>query len=73
MALDSTLQLTFKNYHLSAAQLWLTTVILATWEAKIWRIVIQDQPGQTVHETPIFKITRAKWTGGVAQAIECQL
>jgi hypothetical protein len=27
-------------------------------------------PGQTVHETPISKITRAKWTGGVAQAAE---
>jgi hypothetical protein len=28
---------------------------------------------QIVHETPISKITRAKWTGGVAQAVECLL
>jgi hypothetical protein len=32
--------------------------------------VIQGQPRQTVHETPISKTTRAKWTGGVAQGVE---
>jgi hypothetical protein len=29
-----------------------------------------SQPGQIVHVTPIFKITRAKWTGGVAQVVQ---
>jgi hypothetical protein len=31
--------------------------------------VVQDQPWQIVHDVPISNITRAKWTGGVAQAI----
>jgi hypothetical protein len=30
---------------------WLMPVILATWEAKIRRIVVGSQPGQIVHET----------------------
>jgi hypothetical protein len=34
------------------------------------RIVVQGQPRQTVHETPISKIIRAKWTVGVAQMVE---
>jgi hypothetical protein len=25
--------------------------------------MVQGQPGQTVHETPISKITTAKWSG----------
>jgi hypothetical protein len=29
---------------------WLTSVILATQEAEIRRIVVQSQPGQIVHE-----------------------
>jgi hypothetical protein len=29
---------------------WLTSIILATWEAEIGRTVIQGQPGQKVHE-----------------------
>jgi hypothetical protein len=45
-------------------------VILATWEAEIRRITVQGQPRQIAGETPISKITRAKWTGGVAQAVE---
>jgi hypothetical protein len=36
----------------------------------IERIEVLGQLGQIVHETPIFKITRAKWTGGVVQAVE---
>jgi hypothetical protein len=50
-----------------------TPVILTTWEAEIWRIVILGQPGQMARETSISKITRAKWTGDVAQALECLL
>jgi hypothetical protein len=33
--------------------------ILTTWEAEIWRITVQGQPGEIVCETPISKITRA--------------
>jgi hypothetical protein len=43
--------------------------ILGTLEAEIRRIKVQRQSRQRVHETPpIPKITRAKWSGGVAQA-----
>jgi hypothetical protein len=45
-------------------------VILATWEAEIKRIKFRGQPVQIVGETQISKITRAKWTGGMAQAVE---
>jgi hypothetical protein len=31
---------------------------------------VQGQPRQIVCETPIFKITRAKWAGGMCQAVE---
>jgi leucyl aminopeptidase (aminopeptidase T) len=31
---------------------------------------VQDQPGQIVHN-PIFKITREKYTRGVAPVVEC--
>jgi hypothetical protein len=52
---------------------WLLPAILATWEADIRRIVIWGHPGGNSSQDPIFKITRAKWTGGVAQAVECLL
>jgi hypothetical protein len=45
-------------------------VILATWKVEITRIVSGGQPWQIVQDTPMSKITRAKWTGGVAQAVE---
>jgi hypothetical protein len=32
--------------------------------------VVQGQPGKIVHETPISKITRTKWTGGTALTAE---
>jgi hypothetical protein len=32
--------------------------------------MVHGQLGQTVCETPITKITKAKWTGDVAQAVE---
>jgi hypothetical protein len=35
--------------------------------------MVQSQPGNILQETSIFKITRAKWTGSVAQALECLL
>jgi hypothetical protein len=45
---------------LSPQELWLTLVMLATWEAEIRKIKVRGQPGQIVLETPISKITRAK-------------
>jgi hypothetical protein len=48
----------------------LTHIILPTWEAEIERIEAEGQPEQIVQETPISKITRAKWTGGMAQIVE---
>jgi hypothetical protein len=45
---------------------WLTPVILAIGGAEMGRVVVQGQPEQTVHETTISKITKAKWTGGMA-------
>jgi hypothetical protein len=50
---------------------WLTPVILASWEAEIGRIVVRDQYRQIVRwDSPISKTTKAKWTGGVANAVE---
>jgi hypothetical protein len=37
------------------------------------RTAVCSQPRQIVHETPISKITRAKWTGSLAQAVELLL
>jgi hypothetical protein len=48
-------------------------VILNTWEAKIRRIKVQGQSRLIVHENTISKIIREKWTGGVAQEVECLL
>jgi hypothetical protein len=45
-------------------------VIPATWETEIGRIMVPGEPRQIVSETPIPKITRAKWTRGVAQVVE---
>jgi hypothetical protein len=42
------------------------TVILATWEAEIGRIIVQGQPGKIVQEIP----SPNNQTKGVAQAIE---
>jgi hypothetical protein len=39
-------------------------VILAVWEAEIWQSAVRG---------PISKITRAKWTGDVAQVVKCLL
>jgi hypothetical protein len=59
-----------KREKLRMDDLWLTHVTLATWKAEIGRIMARGQPGQMPGETPISKITRAKWTEGVAQAVE---
>jgi hypothetical protein len=40
-----------RTYSFYAGHQWLTPVILATKEAKIRKIMVQGQPGQTVHET----------------------
>jgi hypothetical protein len=43
----------FKSQNsLNAGHKWLTPVVLATWEAKIERIVVPHQPRQKVCETP---------------------
>jgi hypothetical protein len=44
-------------------------VILDIWEDEIRRIAVEGQLRQ-IARAPISKITRAKWTGGVAQAKE---
>jgi hypothetical protein len=51
---------------------WFTPVILATQEAEIRRIMVQSQPGQTVHKTLSQKksFTKGKKkAGGVAQGV----
>jgi hypothetical protein len=45
--------------------------ILGTQEAKIRRSTDGSQHRQTVNKIPIFKITRAQWTGAVAQVVKC--
>jgi hypothetical protein len=52
--------------------LWLTSIILTTWEAEIGRIGVQLFASPGKHETPA-KITTAKCTGGVAKVVECLL
>jgi hypothetical protein len=51
---------------------WPTPIILATWEAEIGRIQgLNSRPAQAnSSRDPISKITRAKWTAGVAQMVE---
>jgi hypothetical protein len=52
---------------------WFMSVNLATWEAEIRKIEVCGQPRQITLETPISKITRAKWTGSMDQEVECLL
>jgi hypothetical protein len=40
---------------------WLTPIILATWKAKIGRIVVLSQPRQKVFETPILMDKKLGW------------
>jgi hypothetical protein len=37
------------------------------------RIEVPSQPGENSSKDPISKITRAKWTGSVVQALKCLL
>jgi hypothetical protein len=65
--------LSLSLYHIyhSSQIWWLMPIILAIWEAEIGQIKAQGQSGQTVHKIPSpKKITRAKWTRGVAQAVK---
>jgi hypothetical protein len=45
---------TFKNKYIKiiiiARSRWLTSVILAIWEVEMWRIAVQGQLRQIVHE-----------------------
>jgi hypothetical protein len=45
------------------------TVILATQEAEIRRIMVQSQPGQIVNETYLEKNPSQKRTGAVTQDV----
>jgi hypothetical protein len=51
------------NKAVSWAHRWFLPVILTSWEAEIGRIAVWI----ISLRNPISKITRAKWTGGVAQ------
>jgi hypothetical protein len=48
---------------------WLTTIILATQETELRRIVIQSQSQKIVHETLSWKNLSLKRAGGVAQSV----
>jgi hypothetical protein len=52
---------------------WLTSLILAMWEAEIRRIKIWGQSRQISLWDPTSKTIRAKWTGGMIQVVECLL
>jgi hypothetical protein len=48
---------------------WLTSIILATQEVEIRRIMVQSQPRKIVPRDPISKNPFIKRAGGVAQGI----
>jgi hypothetical protein len=50
--------------------IWFMTIILATQEAEIRRMLVQSQLGQKVHETLSRKYPIQKRTGRVAQVAE---
>jgi hypothetical protein len=59
-------ELVTNDKHRQAGCWWLVSIILATCEVEVGRIKAQGQHRQILCETPISKITRAKWTGGMA-------
>jgi hypothetical protein len=48
---------------------WLKTVILATWQVEIGKIVVLGEPGQKNRE-PVLKIIKAKTAGSMTQVVE---
>jgi predicted P-loop ATPase len=52
-----------------AGHWWITSVILATQEAELRRVVVQSQPRQIVHEILSQKTHHKKRTGGVTQGV----
>jgi hypothetical protein len=53
----------------SAGLWWLTSEILSSQKAEIWRIKVQSPPGETVHETLSRNDPSQKRTGRVAQGV----
>jgi hypothetical protein len=53
---------------LTARHQWLSPVILATQEAKIWRVMVRSQPGEIVlHPVSQKTLSQKKWAGEVTQ------
>jgi hypothetical protein len=50
---------------------WLGSGLTLYQRPGIHHLPVLDMPEKMVCETPIFKTTRTKWTGGVVQAVEC--
>jgi hypothetical protein len=49
--MDVSIMVIIQNVYV-ARHWWLMPVILATWEAEIWRITVGGQPRQIVREIP---------------------
>jgi hypothetical protein len=58
------------DQQVQAEHWWLTSIILATWKAEIGRIMVRGQLGKTAGR-PHLQNNQTKWTGAVAESIEC--